>query len=357
MKRVLYVTHLLANSLYGGAETQLLRTMAMINKGSEEFKVQLFQQWEDQIRDYDIIHIFNPRSFPIESLRIMRFSKFEGVKVVVTPVFYHYSGIREGTRDGAAVPLSERVSEDFRKMLRIRFFSLLDPYANIGNLLRECDLILPNTQEEMSQLMRFFGIGRNKFFQVPNGIDIDFKNASPEMFEREYHVRDIILFIGRIEPQKNVLRLIEQFVASGLDTHLVIIGKPTHSHYLELCRKAANERVLFLHPLPHDSEMLKSAYKSAKVIALPSFYETPGLAALEGGLAGANVIITKNGGTKEYFKDLAWYVDPTSGKSMRESLISAYDSPRSRTLSERIEKNFTWNIVADKTIEAYKMII
>jgi hypothetical protein len=47
MKRVLYITHLLAKSLYGGAETQLLKTMAEINKSSGEFVVDLFQQWNN----------------------------------------------------------------------------------------------------------------------------------------------------------------------------------------------------------------------------------------------------------------------------------------------------------------------
>jgi glycosyltransferase involved in cell wall biosynthesis len=356
MKRVLYITHLLANSLYGGAETQLLKTMAKINEISEEFRVDLFQQWNDLIREYDIVHIFNPRAFPIESLRIARFSKLEGVKVVVTPVFYHHSGIEKGIQNSLSLSLVERVSEDFRKLLRRKYFSMLDPYANIADLLRECDLILPNTKEEMLQLTSFFDVRQEKFSHVPNGIDIDFKNGMPPLFEQEYGVKDFVLFVGRIEPHKNVLRLIKGFVRSGLDTHLVVLGKPTHSYYCELCKESSNERVMFLPPLPHDSDMLRSAYKSAKVIALPSYYETPGLAALEGGLSGANVVITKNGGTREYFGDYARYVDPTSVESIMEALVGAFNAPRSNGLSQYIEKNFTWRIVAEGTIKAYERI-
>ena len=356
MKRVLYITHLLANSLYGGAETQLLKTMAKINESSGEFVVDLFQQWNNEIHDYDILHLFNPRGFPTESLSIARFAKYGGMKVVVTPVFYHHSGIAKGIEGGPSFFLYERLSEDFRKLLRMKYFSPLDPYASIGSLLKESHLILPNTLEETSQLVRFFDIDEQKVFQVPNGIDLDFKYGTPSLFAQMYNVEDFILFVGRIEPHKNVLRLIEQFVASGLDAHLVIIGKPTHAYYYELCKKAANERVMFLPPLSHDSDMLRSAYKAAKVVALPSYYETPGLVALEGGLAGANVIITKNGGTKEYFKDFAKYVNPTSDSSIREALVDAYNSPRSSILSQHIEKNFTWRIVADRTIEAYQKV-
>jgi glycosyltransferase involved in cell wall biosynthesis len=356
MKRVVYITHLLANWLYGGAETQLLGTMAEINEISGSFRVDLFQQWNDQIVNHDMVHIFNPRAFPIESLRIARLCKAEGVKIVVTPVFYHHSGIERGIQGGMSLSLIEKASEDFRKLLKMKFFSNLDPYANIGDLLRECDLIMPNTQEEMSQIMRFFGINQDKFFKVPNGIDLDFKNGSPAPFEEEYHVKDSVLYVGRIEPQKNVLRLIQAFIKSGLDTNLVILGRPTHGYYYELCKKASNEKVIFVPPLSHHSDMLRSAYKSAKVIALPSYYETPGLAALEGGLAGANVVITKNGGTREYYKDFARYIDPRSVESIRNALVDAYGSPRSDALSRHIEENFTWRIVADKTIKAYERV-
>jgi glycosyltransferase involved in cell wall biosynthesis len=356
MKRVLYITHLLANSLYGGAETQLLRTMARINEISGSFRVDLFRQWDDKIVDYNIVHIFNPRAFPIESLRIAQLCKLDGVKIVVTPVFFHYSGVEKGIQGGTSLSLIEKTSEDFRKLLKIKFFSNLDPYAKIGDLLRECDLIMPNTQDEVSQIMRFFSINQDKLFKVPNGIDLDFKNGSPRLFEEEYHVKDFVLFVGRIEPHKNVLRLIQAFIKSNLDTNLVILGKPTHRYYYELCKKASNEKVIFVPPLPYNSELLRSAYKSAKVIALPSYYETPGLAGLEGGLAGANVIITKNGGTREYYKDLARYIDPRRVESIRNALVDAYNSPRSDVLSRYIEENFTWTIVAEKTIEAYEKI-
>ena len=49
---------------------------------------------------------------------------------------------------------------------------------------------------------------------------------------------------------------------------------------------------------------LASAYAAARVFALPSWFETPGLAALEAGLAGCAVAITPYGSTRDYFGDL-----------------------------------------------------
>jgi glycosyltransferase involved in cell wall biosynthesis len=67
-------------------------------------------------------------------------------------------------------------------------------------------------------------------------------------------------------------------------------------------------------------------------------------------------VITKNGGTREYFGDYARYVDPTSVESIMEALVGAFNAPRSNGLSQYIEKNFTWRIVAEGTIKAYERI-
>ena len=67
------------------------------------------------------------------------------------------------------------------------------------------------------------------------------------------------------------------------------------------CVKEAGSNVKFLGDLDHSSDMLRSAYAACDVFVLPGWFETPGLAALEAALAGAKVVATKGGSTKEYF--------------------------------------------------------
>ena len=192
---------------------------------------------------------------------------------------------------------------------------------------------------------------------IPNGVDIKFKDGNSKLFESKYKINDFILFVGRIEHRKNLLRLIMAFIKSNLKTNLVIIGKIEDYDYYNLCKKESNEKVIFIPPMPHDSEILKSAYKSAKVLVLPSFLETPGLSALEGGLAGTNIVITKIGGTNEYFEDYAFYIDPFDEKDIQKALISAYNAPSTDELSKHIQKEFTWDKVAQKTLDVYNLII
>lgn len=343
--------------MYGGAETQIMKTFEYINKsGCNHYEVKLFDMWTDAIENYDIVHIFKPTAFPSESYLLSEYAKNKGVKVVVSPIYYfHYTpqSIQE-----KIVASSKKNLITYRKyFFKNKIISYLDPYKSLERVLKNSDAILPNTQEELDLLTKVFNISHKKCHIIPNGVENEFKYGSPHLFKKKYGIDDFILFVGRIEKRKNVLRLINAFKRSNLDTSLVIIGKATDSDYYELCKKSANQNIIFLPPLPHDSELLKSAYKAAKVIALPSDCETPGLVALEGGISGSNIIITEIGGTKEYFGEHAWYVNPSNDEDILNALLEAYNTPKNNNLIQHIEENFTWNKVAEMTTRIYNLIM
>ena len=92
-------------------------------------------------------------------------------------------------------------------------------------------------------------------------------------------------------------------------------------------------------------------------MALPSWLENPGLSALEGGLAGANVLVTSIGSAREYFKNYAFYVNPNSYKDIKKKLILAYKKEKDNELALHIKKNFIWEVVTNKVAESYKELI
>jgi glycosyltransferase involved in cell wall biosynthesis len=349
--KVHYITHLLASTLYGGAETQIISTMKTINRLGENYEVRLFNPWEDRIGEADIVHLFNPRAFPIETLKIAKLAKERGVKLVFSPIFFHADSI-EPEMDYKA-RLVEKLSGNMRRLLLRPSLSILDPYSNLAQAFNEADLLMPNTETEKKQLEYFFNLPEGKCIAVPNGVDAIYASGDPDLFRQKYGLDEYILFIGRVEPQKNVLRLIRAFKHCGERCKLVIVGSEPNKDYASKCRNEANDKVLFLPPIEHDSEMLRSAYRGAKVFALTSFYETPGLTALEAGLAGANIIITKNGGTHEYFNQYASYVDPLDVMGIAEALRTACSKPHNEDLSKLIASKYTWDNVAKLTIKAY----
>ena len=102
--------------------------------------------------------------------------------------------------------------------------------------------------------------------------------------------------------------------------------------------------------------MLASAYAACNVFALPSTFETPGIAALEAALAGAKIVITPHGGTRDYFNNMAEYVNPYSVESIRAGIVASLESKKSNTLQQHIKNEFLWNRVAEKTLAVYKSI-
>ena len=74
--------------------------------------------------------------------------------------------------------------------------------------------------------------------------------------------------------------------------------------------------------------MLASAYAAARVLALPSWFETPGLAALEAALAGCAVVVTPFGCTREYFGDRVEYARPDRPAEIGRAILRAWrDGP------------------------------
>lgn len=102
---------------------------------------------------------------------------------------------------------------------------------------------------------------------------------------------------------------------------------------------------------------MAGAYAAARVHALVSWYDTPGLVSLEAALAGCKLVSTNRGSAVEYFGELAYYCDPGNLNSVCEAIYKAWSAPKNNLLKERVLQNFTWEKAARQTIEAYKRVL
>ncbi len=93
----------------------------------------------------------------------------------------------------------------------------------------------------------------------------------------------------------------------------------------------------------------------AKVHALVSWMETPGLSSLEAGAMDCNIVVTKKGDTQEYFENFAYYCEPDDVNSIKTALDLAYNNPVNSDLKRKILNQYTWEKTAEKTLEAYQM--
>ena len=326
----------------GGGGIVALKTKQYLEK--EGINVKLFNYWEDKIKDYDILHNIGTGSSCFDVIESAHSQK---VPIALTTIYdlHQVSYILKSD-----VPLKTKVSQIGYNIINKHFQS----FSKVKKMLDMSDVLFPDTWMEGNFISKQFKIPKEKIFPVPHGVDERFMYATSEEFEEKYKLKDFVLFVGRIDVRKNVLNLIKAL--KGTNIPLVIIGncEPHLQAYFDECKKEADENVHFLGTFDHESTLLESAYAAEKVVTLPAEYETPGLVALEAGLAGANIVITERGSTKDYYKEHVKYINPENIKNIKEKLIEAYNSPKDNKLKEHIKENYLWDKIAKKTLEGYK---
>ena len=328
---------------HGGPQTQILQTKRYLEERGVD--VELFNPWAERATalDSDLFHLYASN---FGTYDLARYLNAHLVRFVSSPIFY--------TRRS---PRTIRFVSAVEKVIR-KTGGFWSDYGFSRDICHWSKMVLPNTASEASLITQGLGIPVSKTEVVPNGVEERFEHGDPDLFVKKYGINDFILNVGHIGVErKNTLALIRAL--RKIDHPAVIIGRvyPSEEGNLCLMEAEADKNLTLIQGIDHDSEMLASAYAACSVFALPAKYETPGIAALEAGLAGAQVVITPHGGTKDYFEDMATYVDPYSIPSIERGIRSALDTGRDSRLQEHVRKNFLWQNVAERTAYIYRKIL
>ncbi len=329
----------------GGGENQLVQTARHLERSG--VAVQLFSSWVDRIEDSRILHLFGMSR---EGLELARIARRRGIPVVLSPICWL-----------EPCALYALAGSRVRGIWHRAKWSLKGVMPRIGGwrdaLIRQADLILPNSLAEAGQLKRLFRASDDRIVVVPNGVDARFEQADASLFRSIHGEGEFILYAGRIEPRKNVLGLVQ--AARLIGRPLVVIGDapPGQEGYLAECRKVGRDAARWYGMVDHDDPLLASAYAAARVFALPSWFETPGLAALEAALAGTAIVLTPNGCTREYFQDRVEYAGPDRIGKIGAALDRAWNEGPKPGLRESIRSQFLWTHVAQRTAEAYAHVM
>jgi glycosyltransferase involved in cell wall biosynthesis len=325
----------------GGGERQLVAT----GRALEDLGVSVrpFVSWTDRLPRARLLHLFGMSP---EGLSLARVARARGVPVVLSPICW-----LEPRSLWALRPSCTRGARDLAAwaMRRACPFGL----SWRGELLRHADAILPNSRAEADQLVRLFRADPERIAVVPNGVDPRFAEGDADHVADEAPASPFVLYAGRIEPRKNVLNLVRAARLASLP--LVVLGDavPGHEAYARACREGAGPTTTFRPGLAHDDPRLAAWYAAARVLALPSWFETPGLAALEGALAGCAVVITPHGATREYFGSLARYARPDRVGEIAAALVAAMREGPPAGLASHVASEYLWAAIARRTAEVY----
>jgi glycosyltransferase involved in cell wall biosynthesis len=176
---------------------------------------------------------------------------------------------------------------------------------------------------------------------------------------------DFILFVGTIEPRKNLQTLVRAFERISRKTdhrpQLVIAGGEgwLTEDFDRLVRGSGLQERIRLTGYLTDEE-LRALYSSCKVFVYPSLYEGFGLPPLEAMACGAPVIASRIPAHEETLKDNARLVEPMDESALAQAMV---DLLAEQTARESLGKaglahvtNFSWRKTAAMTWEVYEAL-
>ena len=216
------------------------------------------------------------------------------------------------------------------------------PYTTLDNkrqyyrltrqLTRAANHIVTVSEASKRDIVNLLGVPEEKVTNTYQSVEIPAKYANKPLDDVRMEVEGTFglamgryfLFFGAIEPKKNIGRLIEAYLASGVEDPLIIVGKKAWKSRQELRLLTDNEHITYLLTRGNVTEtrqriilqkyapfpLLVSLIRGAKAVLFPSLYEGFGLPALEAMLLGTPVLTSNTASMPEVVGDAALQVDP-----------------------------------------------
>jgi glycosyltransferase involved in cell wall biosynthesis len=198
------------------------------------------------------------------------------------------------------------------------------------------------------------GFSSDKVRLVPLGVRSE--RASAEQIAQVRAVfnlpSEFILFVGTLEPRKNLAKLVEALNEQRDLPPMVVAGADGWGNI----SVAASDKVKFLGHV--EDRYLSGLYAAASVMAYPSLWEGFGLPVLEAMAQGTPVVTSESISTEEVAGGAAVLVDPRSAESIRNGIRTALGD-REKLTQRGIERvaQATWQKTAQLTAEVYDEVI
>ncbi len=234
----------------------------------------------------------------------------------------------------------------------------------VPRALRRADMVVVDSRATADDLARLLGVAGPRVRLIYPGVDPRFRPMPPAASEPVRAALGLpaqfLLFVGTLEPRKNLSRLIEGFARAGLppELQLLIVGRPGWLYeeaYATVERLGLGSRVRFLNFV--DDAHLPALYNLARAFVYPSLYEGFGLPVLEALACGAPVVTAAVSSLPEVAGEAAVLVDPLSVDAIADGLrLALTEATRLRAAGPPQARRFTWQGAAHALLACYSAL-
>jgi glycosyltransferase involved in cell wall biosynthesis len=240
--------------------------------------------------------------------------------------------------------------------------------------LKRTQAVITVSEFTRQDAVRLYSVPPDRLFVIPEGVDAAFHPiAEPDTLaevRRRYRLPErFILFVGTIEPRKNLITLIEAYAAlrqradSSLATPgLVIAGGKgwLYADFFDRLRALGLQEAVTLTGYVPDAD-LPALINCASVFAFPSLFEGFGLPVLEAMACGVPVVCSTAASLPEVVGEAGLLVPPEDVAGWVEALRRVLDDPalaaRLRAQGLARAATFTWEAAARQTMQVYEAVM
>ncbi|MCJ7610745.1 MAG: glycosyltransferase family 4 protein [Candidatus Aminicenantes bacterium] len=238
-----------------------------------------------------------------------------------------------------------------------------------GKAIQAADGVLTISQYYRRAILEAFRVDEQRIKVIPHGLDKAFgREPAAEDKERVKETLTVpgtfLLFVGALEPRKNLVRLLEALKIlghRGLDVPLLIVGRPggdSERVAQAVERLGLGSRVKLLGYL--DGLTTRCLYRLATALVFPSLAEGFGLPIVEAMASGLAVAASETSAIPEVAGGAALLFDPASAEDIADKVGQVLENQALRASlvekGKRRAADFDWRRTAEETLDFYHAI-
>jgi len=295
-------------------------------------------------KKFDILHCYEITSFP--------YLLFKNRATVIFQPFHR------GTEPWKAKKMKEKIF-NFPMDYPLRY------------CMTHADAIASEGEIQTKKFVEFFGIDREKIFELHDGVDLSLINSyisEGKVSREDIGLKDddfVIINVNRIEKEKGVSYLIEALplIRKEIENvRLIMIGKGSDEPRIYSLIHKYGLQDIVKHFRDVEDSLLFNYYSLADIFVTPTIYEGLPLVVLEAMACGLPIIATNTAENPQVVKDgkNGYLVPVADSKAIADAVLKMHDKGKIKKMSEYskcIIKDYDWKIVAKKAIREYERLI
>lgn len=242
-------------------------------------------------------------------------------------------------------------------------------FLGVKQLLRRVTHVITLAENTKVDITTYSGISSESVSVIYSGVSETFRKIDKDdekliALKQKYNLSDqFLLFLGTVEPRKNLSSLITAFEImkdSGNHPELGLViaggrGWKSYSIYRQARQSRYATEIKFLDYIPAEEKVY--LYNLSTIFVYPSFYEGFGFPPLEAMACGIPTIVSASSSLPEVVEQSAIMVDPYNARSISTAVIQVLQDQElynhlSNTAQEQAKK-FSWVKTAEQYLQLF----